>query len=376
MIETGPEALIEHASLRHNLQVVRGFSPDSRIWAVIKANAYGHDMLKVAQCLQGADGLAVARVEEGVHLRDAGISGPILVLEGANFDDELSAAGQHQLELAVHHQSQIDLFRRQRSDRATRIWLKVDTGMHRLGLPPEAVAQVLQQVQDLGRRVRLVGVMTHLANADDPHDPFSREQCNALFALCAGLDLPLSIGNSAGLIAIPEARTAWVRPGIMLYGASPLHERTAASLGLRSVMTLKTRLISIQQLRRGDRIGYGGTYSCPEDMSVGVAAIGYGDGYPRHARQGTPVLVTGRRVPLIGRVSMDMINLDLRSAPDSAIGDEVVLWGDGLPADEIAAAAGTIPYELFCAVTARVPRCHIDLGESQPQISKARSKKN
>ena len=349
---------MDQASLRHNLCAVRRFAPDSRVWAVIKADAYGHGMLQAADALGDADGFAVARVKEAVTLREAGVARPILVLEGANFADELAVAGQHQLELTVHHHSQIELLHHHESTSALRLWIKVDTGMHRLGLSPEAAGDALRQLHDMGRRVEVAGLMTHLANADDPADPLSREQCGRLLALCSGLDLPLSIGNSAGLIATPEARTAWVRPGIMLYGASPLQGRSAASLGLRSVMTLKTHLIAVQQLRHGDRIGYGGTYCCPEDIPVGVAAIGYGDGYPRHARQGTPVLVAGRRVPLIGRVSMDMIHLDLRSAPAAVIGDEVVLWGDGLPADEIAEAAGTIAYDLFCAVTARVPRLY------------------
>lgn len=356
MIATGPEALIDHAALRHNLRVARHFAPDSRVWAVIKANAYGHGLVQMAEALRDADGFAVARVGEGVCLRDAGVSQAILVLEGANFADEVESASHHDLELTVHHSHQVELLRHHRAERVLRIWLKVDTGMHRLGLSPDTVAVVLRQVHALGPRVGLAGLMTHLGNADDPSDPLSREQCNRLFVLRPDLDLPLSIGNSAGLIGIPESRSAWIRPGIMLYGASPLQGRSAASLGLRPAMTLKTRLIAIQPLRRGDRIGYGGTYRCPVDMSVGVAAIGYGDGYPRHARQGTPVLVSGRPVSLVGRVSMDMIHLDLRSAPGAAVGDEVVLWGDGLPADEIAEAAGTIPYELFCAVAARVPR--------------------
>jgi alanine racemase len=206
----------------------------------------------------------------------------------------------------------------------------------------------------------LPSLMTHLANADNPRDGLTRLQCERLRSLDPASERTLSIGNSAGILAFPASRTHWVRPGIMLYGASPLMGRSAAELGLRSVMTLETRLIALRSLRRGDAIGYGGTYVCPEDMPVGVAAIGYGDGYPRHAPAGTPVLVRGQRAPLVGRVSMDMINIDLRGVPDASVGDPVILWGEGLPVDEIAHRAGTISYELLCQVTSRVRTEYIE----------------
>jgi len=204
--------------------------------------------------------------------------------------------------------------------------------------------------------VDIAGLMTHLANADDPSDPLSAAQCALLRQVAADTGLPLSIGNSAGILAVPESRADWVRPGIMLYGTSPFHDRSAASLGLQPVMTLVTQLIAVQRLKRGDAVGYGQTWACPEDMPVGIAAVGYADGYPRHAPSGTPVLVRGVRCPLIGRVSMDMIHVDLRPLPDARPGDPVTLWGQGLPVDEVAARAGTISYELLCRVTPRVPR--------------------
>jgi alanine racemase len=377
-MEVAPRAVIDHSALRHNLAVVRQHAPESRIWAVIKANAYGHGMLQVAAALIAADGFAVARVEEAVRLREAGVEKPILVLEGALFAEELFAAAEHRLELALHRQEQVALLDRSQLQGPVRFWVKVDTGMHRLGFDPSEVPAILQRLE---RNANVDGpprLMTHLANADDPRDELTNLQCERLRALdMAGMRI-LSIGNSAGILAFPDSRSDWVRPGIMLYGSSPLMGRTAAELGLRSVMTLETRLIAIRSLRRDDAIGYGGTYSCPEDMSVGVVAIGYGDGYPRHAPAGTSVLVRGQRVPLVGRVSMDMLSVDLRSVPNAAVGDPVTLWGGELPVDEVAVRAGTISYELLCHVTTRVRMEHretspcadgsIDLDGHRPKV--------
>jgi alanine racemase len=358
---TCPRALIDHAALAHNLAVVRRHAPRSRVWAVVKSDAYGHGMRQAAASLAGADGFAVARVEEGIALREAGVAAPILVLAGAMQAEEVELAGRLGLELSLHQEGQLALLEHARPVRPLRIWVKVDTGMHRLGLDPEAVPRVLERLAACPGVAPGPGLMTHLANADDPADPFSERQCERLRALAVPGQM-LSIGNSGGLLAFPAARTDWVRPGIMLYGASPFTGRSAAELDLRPVMTLHTSLISLRHLRRGDRVGYGGTYTCPEDMPVGVAAIGYGDGYPRHAAQGTPVLVRGRRAPLVGRVSMDSITVDLRGVSGAAVGDEITLWGRGLPAEEIAERAGTISYALFCGVTARVKRVYASMG--------------
>ena len=351
----GPRAVIDHPALRHNLGVVRRHAPNSLAWAVIKANAYGHGMEQAAAALDAvADGLAVARVEEAVRLREAGTALPLLVLEGALYADELAVAAEYRLELALHRQEQVALLEQTPLSAALRVWVKVDTGMHRLGFDPQDVPTILECLERNPQVEGPPALMTHLANADDVQDGLTDAQCERLRALDPVSERKLSIGNSAGIIAWPASRTHWVRPGIMLYGSSPLIGRTAAELGLRPVMTLQTQLIAVRSLRRGDAIGYGGTYVCPEDMPVGVAAIGYGDGYPRHAPANTPVLVRGLRVPLVGRVSMDTINLDLRSVPAATAGDTVTLWGEGLPVDEIAEHAGTISYELLCHVTARV----------------------
>jgi alanine racemase len=355
-----PWAVIDRTALRHNLAVVRRHTSGSRVWAVIKANGYGHGLLQVGAALHRADGFAVARVDEAVSLREAGVTKPILVLEGVRLEQDLMVAYRHRLELTVHRFGQVALLEKRSISGRLRVWVKVDTGMHRLGFDLHDVPRVLSRLRSNPGVEASPGLMTHLANADDVNDPLTRLQCQRLRSLDPTGRYRQSIGNSAGILAFPEARTPWVRPGIMLYGASPLTGRTAAEFGLRPVMTLRTRLIAVRSLRRGDAVGYGSTYICPEDMPVGVAAIGYGDGYPRHLPAGTPVLVRGRRVPLVGRVSMDMINIDLRPLSDALVGDPVTLWGEGLPVDEIAQRAGTISYELLCQVTARVRMEHRD----------------
>jgi len=365
-MQTYPRAIIDHSALRHNLAVARRHAPSSRIWAVVKSNGYGHGMAQVAAGLEDADGFAVARVEEGVRLREGGVGLPILVLEGIRDEQELAAAQEHRLELALHRPGQLALLEHVSTGDLQPLWLKVDTGMHRLGFDPKEVEALLRLLGTHSRIVGSLGLMTHLANADDTRDPLTKQQCERLRALDPFGKCRLSIGNSAGILAFPESRTDWVRPGIMLYGASPLTDRTAGDLGLRPVMTLQTRLIAVRSLNRGDAIGYGGTWVCPEDMAVGVVAIGYGDGYPRHAPAGTPVLVDGRHASLVGRVSMDMIHIDLRGVPGASVGDLVTLWGEGLPVEEIAERAGTISYELLCQVTTRVRMEH----RSRPDSAK------
>jgi len=311
-----------------------------------------------AAALAAADGFAVARLEEALRLRAAGVEHPILVLNGALSREETEAAWEASLDLALHRAEQADWLAAlptTAGGRGLRIWLKVDTGMHRLGLEPAQVPRLLARVAACPAVAPEVGLLTHLANADEPADPLTDLQCQRLRTL-ARPGQALNIGNSAGILAWPTARADWVRPGIMLYGSSPFSDREAAALDLKPVMTLKTQLSATHLFRAGERIGYGGTFVCPEDMPVGVAAIGYGDGYPRHAPSGTPVLVQGQRAALIGRVSMDSITLDLRPVPEAGTGDEVILWGQGLPVEEIARAAGTISYDLLCGVSPRVRR--------------------
>ncbi len=354
-------AVVDLAALRHNLQQVRHAVPRRRIIAVIKADAYGHGLVPVAQALDDADVLGVACIEEALRLREAGIDTPILLLEGFFHADELPLIRRHQLQIVVHGEHQLAMLESLPAQgTAIPAWLKVDTGMHRLGFSTEALAAAWRRLDACPAVAPVLGLMTHLANADDVGDGTTRQQLARLAAVRPDPAVAVSIANSAGILAWPDSHGDAVRPGIMLYGASPMLGETGRQRGLRPVMSLHSELISIRHCKKGDGVGYGGSWVCPEDMPVGVAAMGYGDGYPRHAPSGTPLLVNGRRAALIGRVSMDMICIDLRAQPAAAVGDPVTLWGDGLPAEEIAACASTLAYALFCGVTSRVEKTYID----------------
>jgi alanine racemase len=358
-----PRALIDHIALRRNLSRVRAVAPGSRVWAVVKANGYGHGAQAVVASLD-ADGLAVARLGEARQLRESGERRPLLVMGGVGSAASLRAAAELGCELALHDDAQAELLVGTRLSGPLGIWIKVNTGMNRLGMAPDSVPAWLRRLELRPWVRRPVGLMTHLANADDLQDPMTEAQCGRLRAIPDLGTRPLSIANSAGLLGHAAARSHWVRPGIMLYGVSPFLGETGAQRGLEPVMTLSAPVIAVNHCRAGDRVGYGGTYQCPDDMPVGVIGVGYGDGYPRHAPSGTPVLIGTERAPLVGRVSMDMITVDLRELPEVRIGDEAVLWGRGLPAEEIAAAAGTIAYQLFTGVTDRVERVHLGRGDS------------
>jgi alanine racemase len=346
-------AVIDLHALQHNLKRVRQLAPSSRVMAVIKANGYGHGLQRVARSLASADAFGVACMEEAVALRDMGVSIPILLLEGVTDDAELSLALRLNLDVVVHQQRQLDLMKNPVSGHTLDAWLKLDTGMHRLGFSSGELASAWQQLE-ASPLVNKKYLMTHLACGDNRESNKTIEQIDLFNTTVANIPGEFSIANSAGILGWSASHLQWVRPGIMLYGVSPFDNDSGTQQDLLPVMTLYSQLIAINHFKKGDTIGYGGTWSCPEDMPVGVVAIGYGDGYPRHAAAGTPVLVNGKRVPLIGRVSMDMITVDLRSQPQASIGDEVILWGKGLPVEEIAQHAGTIGYDLLCGVTTRV----------------------
>lgn len=319
--------------------------------------------MRVARALNDADAFAVAALEEAQALRRAGVQQRILLLEGVFEAAELPRCARHHLNIAIHHPEQVRMLELSRLDRPLRVWLKIDTGMHRLGLEPDAAPAIFRRLMDCPAVAPAIGLMSHLARADERNCEATGEQVRVFEQAVADLPGPRSLANSAGILGWPDTHFDWVRPGIMLYGASPFVDSLAEDEDLRPVMTLQTRLISIKRLRQGDPVGYGGTWSCPEDMDVGVAAVGYGDGYPRHAPSGTPLLVNGREAVLIGRVSMDMITVDLRQHPEARIGDPVVLWGEGLPVERIARAADTISYTLMCGIT---PRVKVEVIEAEP----------
>jgi len=348
------------AALHHNVRRVRDLAPYSRILAMVKADAYGHGVQEVARALTEVDGFGVAFIDEARALREAGITQPIAVLQGVFNGDEMFTAVRKGMQIVVHQEEQLQIVESCRLSGPIDVWLKIDTGMHRLGFSPESAIRAYQRLCE-AKVVRDVGLMTHFACADELGSRQTERQIARFRALQQTLSredtrvINDSLANSAGIVAWPAAHGAWVRPGIMLYGASPLTDRSAQDLGLRPVMTLTSRLIAINSVKQGEPVGYGATWVADRDTRLGVVGIGYGDGYPRHARNGTPVLINGRLVPVVGRVSMDMITVDLGDLPAS-IGNTVVLWGEGLPADTVAEHAGTISYELFCKVTSRVKR--------------------
>jgi alanine racemase len=347
------QMVIDLAALRHNLAVVRRFAPHSRVMAAIKANGYGHGIERVAHALREADAFGVACLDEAIALRRAGITAPIVLLEGFFHAEELPLLLKYQLQSVIHHPFQIEALRHLSPASPLPVWIKIDSGMHRLGILPAEFPPLWQAMTQMAQ-IRITGIMTHLASADLVDDLSTARQLARFDELVAGLQHPLAIANSAAIIAWPTSHRDWVRPGLMLYGVSPFADRLGSDLGLRPVMTFTSQLFAIRQLPAGAPVGYGGSWRCPEAMPVGVVAVGYGDGYPRHIPNGTPVLINGQRVPVIGRVSMDMITVDLRRLARVERGDSVVLWGEGLPVEEIARAAGTIPYELLCGLTGRV----------------------
>lgn len=343
---------IDLSALRYNFSIARQLAGKTKLMAVIKADAYGHGMLEVAQALTDADAFAVASVGEGEQLRSSGITHPIFVLQGAHNFSQLKQAVESELMLCIHQSGQIEALQKY-PGRWPTLWLKLDTGMGRLGFSPTDLDTLLRTLGD-----HCESIMMHFANADLPDDPRNAAQ---LLAFRSAMDRPgygLSAANSAALMSIPDARFDWARPGIMLYGVSPSASPQFPAPDLRPVMTLSAPLVAINHHLRGDQIGYAGSYICPESMPVGVVAIGYGDGYPRHAPTGTPVLVDGIECPLIGRVSMDMLTIDLRNCPDVELETEIVLWGRGLRIERVAEKAGTIGYELLCAVGAHCERIY------------------
>jgi alanine racemase len=347
-------AVIDLGALRHNLGTARRRAAGAKVMAVVKANGYGHGAARLLEALGEADMLGVACIEEALALREAGGRQPILLMEGVFEADELPLCARHGFEVAVHDATQVEMLERARLARPLAVWLKVNTGMNRLGVRPEEAPGIHGRLRDSAAVAPRLRLMTHFANAEEPGDPATREQIGRFAAAARGFRVERSFCNSAGLLLWPEAHAEWVRPGVMLYGVSPRVGRSGVDEGLRPVMTLGTRLIAVRGVERGEAVGYAGTWRATADTRVGIAAMGYGDGYPRHAPSGTPVLVNGKPAALAGRVSMDMLAVDLAGQPEAKVGDPVTLWGEGLPVETVAAHAGTNAYELLCGVTGRV----------------------
>ena len=350
-------ARIAPAAILHNYLVAKRLAPQAKAWAVIKANAYGHGQWRAVEALRGeADGFAVLECENAVALREAGIEQPILLLEGIFSERDRRAVFAHRLTTVIHCLEQLELLLgAEQRDQPVSICLKLNTGMNRLGFTAETLPQAWALLRRLPQAE--ITLMTHFAEADGERG--IDWQLARFHSLAGDWRGPLSLSNSAAILRHPATHADWVRPGIMLYGASPFAEQTAAEFDLKPAMTLESRIIGVQVLAVGERVGYGGTFAADKPMRIGVVACGYADGYPRHAPSGTPIAVMGQRTRTVGRVSMDMLACDITDIPEAGIGAPVTLWGRGeageVPADEVAAAAGTIAYELFCALAPRVP---------------------
>ena len=355
MNSIGAYALIDRSAIQHNLVIIRKYAPQAKIMAVVKANAYGHDISLVAQLLKGIDAVAVARIDEGVQLRLSGFKAQILILEGFVYRDELALLLKYNLESVVHSVEQLALLESYKTDKPFSIWMKIDTGMNRLGFKPNIVKLAYQRLINCPSVKKPVAFLTHFSSADNIKSAVTSQQITLFKQLVGSYIGEKSMANSAAIIAWKEAITDWVRPGIMLYGISPFSCHSE-SFNLKPVMSLYSTVISIKTINKGESVGYGREWVCQRNTRLGIISIGYGDGYPRSVISGAPVLINNQRVPLVGRVSMDMITVDLTEHSNIKQGDLAVLWGKGLPVEEIAHYADTIPYTLLTGITARVKK--------------------
>lgn len=356
------EARIHLHHIQRNFSLAQQHAPGARVVAVIKANAYGHGAVRVASHLSQADAFGVASIEEAIALDDAGIRQPVLLLGGVFEAEEWEIVAQRGFQAVIHNQAQLEsLLDYPAADAPFVIWLKLDTGMHRLGFAEPEFISARERLLASGK-VSEIFAMSHLACADEPGHAFTEAQLSQFEQATSSHQGKKSLANSAALLTCPATHFDWVRPGIMLYGANPLVAALAENQQLHPAMSLVARLVEVREVAAGETVGYGAQWHAPQTSRIGTVAIGYGDGYPRHARAGTPVLVKGKRAALAGRVSMDFITIDLSQIPQARTGDEVVLWGGGLPVEEVAASAGTISYDLLTGVSNRVPRKYVGGG--------------
>ncbi|MDX7989796.1 catabolic alanine racemase DadX [Xenorhabdus littoralis] len=345
-------ATIHLEAFRHNLALIRQKAGHSKIWSVVKANAYGHGLDRIWQSLIQTDGFALLDMNEAIYLREQGWQGPILLLEGFFKPTDLQIINQYRLTTSVHSHWQLEEIEKAKLNNPINIYLKLNSGMNRLGFTPKDYPQIVSLAKGI-KNINSVTLMTHFANSDNGVG------INEQFAVVERLQLdslPYCLANSGAVLWHTETHGDWVRPGIILYGASPSGKwRDIADVGLKSAMTLQSELIAVHELPVGEKIGYGSRYTTQQSMRVGTVACGYADGYPRHAPTGTPVIVDGVRTQLLGAISMDMLTIDLTPCPQAKVGSVVELWGENLPVDEVAESAGTIGYELLCALAQRVP---------------------
>jgi alanine racemase len=347
-------AVIDTNALQHNLSVIRARAGNARVMAVVKANAYGHGLMETALALHAADAFGVARLGEGLLLRRARITQPIVLLEGVFDAEQLELAAHHRLDLVVHDALQVELLEKRRGTHRFVLWIKIDTGMNRLGFPATEFAAALERVRRLTPAPLEIRLLTHLACANERDEAVTQAQLACFRQATGGLKYAVSIANSAGLFGSVPLGCDWVRPGLALYGASPFADCAASELGLKPAMRLESSVIAVRHVARGESVGYGGAWVAARDSRIAIIAAGYGDGLHRSLAGGTPVLVDGERAPLAGRVSMDMMAVDVSGLREVRVGTPAVLWGPGLPVEEVARHAGTIPYELLCAVSQRV----------------------
>ena len=357
-MQSHPVAHINLAALQYNFERVQQLAPNSKIMSVIKADAYGHGAIQVAQTLHGSDAFAVARLSEGLQLRAAGILQPIVILEGVRSIADLQTAANNDLSIVFHHVSQLELIATaQLTKPLSFCWLMVETGMHRLGLATDQLDHALQVLNSNPNILGEIGLMSHFANSDLVGDPRNQQQLDKLTKCAKQYGLATSMANSAAIFSFPASHGDWLRPGLMLYGASPFEDTTAEDLGLKPVMLLSAELIALQSLQAGDKVGYGGSWSAEKPSLIGIVNIGYGDGYSRHLSNVGSVLIHTQRVQIVGRVSMDMIAIDLSNVADVTVGDTVIMWGNKLlTVDDMAQQAKTISYELLCQLNERVTR--------------------
>jgi alanine racemase len=348
------KAFINQASLRHNLSIVRQLTPKSKIMSVVKANGYGHGLINVAQGLNESDGFAVLTLNEAIDLRENGFEQDILLLEGAFESYEISIAAKMRINLVVHNQHQLEMINDAKLKQPIDIHFKINTGMNRLGFNPQDSREIIESLKNKSY-IKSMTLMTHFATADEPKGV--DWQLNVFNNIANQFNFSRSVANSASILNFKNTHLEWVRPGIMLYGASPIVEKKSRSFNLKPAMQLKSKIIAIQNLSKDDSIGYGDSFKAKDDMRIAVVACGYADGYPRHAPSGTPVYIEGKKTFTVGRVSMDMLYVDITNIPSASISSDVELWGENIPVDEVAEKSGTVGYELLCAISAskRVP---------------------